>query len=230
MLSTDALYLVYLTTGFTIGFGHCIGMCGPIVVSLSLNIKDKNIFIPHLLYNTGRTITYAIMGGVMGATGSFTAVTANIAGLQKAVLIFAGVLIVVMGLAMSGWLPLGRIFGDSFNPGGLISRGFNRLTNRKSLFAYFPLGLLLGLLPCGPVYTALIGVARAGMEAKNATEGVLIGMGLMFAFGVGTVPALILVARLAGMGWFKSRQVIYKAGAVLMILVGIYFIIKAIRY
>lgn len=230
MLSTDALYLVFLTTGFTIGFGHCIGMCGPIVVSLSLNIKDKNILIPHLLYNTGRTITYTVMGGVMGATGSFTAVTANIAGLQKAVLIFAGVLIVVMGLAMSGWLPLGRIFGDSFNPGGMIARGFNRLTNRKSLFAYFPLGLLLGLLPCGPVYTALIGVARAGMEAKNATEGVLIGMGLMFAFGVGTVPALILVARLAGMGWLKSRQVIYKAGAVLMILVGIYFIIKAIRY
>jgi sulfite exporter TauE/SafE len=230
MLSTDTLYLIYLSTGFTIGFGHCIGMCGPIVVSLSLNINNKNLIIPHLLYNSGRVITYTLIGGLMGATGSFTAVTADMAGLQKAVLIFAGVLIVVMGLAMGGWLPLGRFFGDSAGPEGFIARGFKKLSSRNSTVVYFPLGLLLGLLPCGPVYTALIGAARAGMEANTAVEGVVTGMGLMFAFGVGTIPALILVARLAGMGWLKSRWIIYKTGAVLMILMGIYFIVKAVRY
>ena len=105
----DPLYAVFLATGFAVGFGHCIGMCGPLVVSLSLNIKDKKLFIPHLLYNTGRIITYSILGGVMGITGSFTLVASHIAGIQKGAMIFAGVLIIIMGLAMSGWIPFGKV-------------------------------------------------------------------------------------------------------------------------
>ena len=69
MSFTDPLYLIFLTTGFTVGFGHCIGMCGPLVVSLSLNLKGKHLLLPHLLYNTGRVITYTVLGGIMGATG-----------------------------------------------------------------------------------------------------------------------------------------------------------------
>jgi sulfite exporter TauE/SafE len=230
MLSTETLYLIYLSTGFTVGLGHCIGMCGPIVVSLTLNLSGKGVILPNFLYNSGRIITYMLMGGVMGATGSFTVVTANIASLQKAVMLVAGVLIVIMGLAMSGWIPLGRIFGDHSKPGGIISKGFSKLSRVKSNTVFFPLGLWLGLLPCGPVYTALIGAARAGMEAKTTFEGTIIGVGLMFAFGVGTVPALILVAKLADLGWLKSREIVYKFSSVLMILIGVYFIIKAIRY
>ena len=95
---------------------------------------------------------------------------------------------------------------------------------------YLPLGLLLGLLPCGPVYTALLGAARTGMEAPAIYQGVFAGMTLMIAFGLGTVPALFLVAKLADLGWLKSRDTIYRIGAVLMIIVGIIFIIKAIRF
>ena len=230
MSSTETLLLFYLSTGFAVGFGHCIGMCGPIVVSLSLSRKDQSVWIPHLLYNIGRVTTYAILGAIIGATGTFTAITANIAGIQKTVLIFAGVLIVIMGLAMSGWLPLGRIFGDSHGFGSLISAGFQRLTRLKSTFAYLPLGLLLGLLPCGPVYTALLAAARAGMESGSPTAGALTGMALMGAFGIGTIPALLVVSRLAGIGWLKKRQLIYKIGAVLMILVGVYFIFTAVQY
>ena len=78
MLSTETLFLLYLSTGFTIGFGHCIGMCGPIVVSFSLNLKEKSIFIPQLLYHLGRITTYAILGAVVAAAGSLTMITANI--------------------------------------------------------------------------------------------------------------------------------------------------------
>lgn len=230
MSSTETLLILYLSTGFAIGFGHCIGMCGPIVVSLSLSRKDRSLWIPHLLYNTGRVCTYATLGAIIGATGTFTSVTANIAGIQKAVLIFAGVLIVMMGLAMSDWLPLGRIFGDGYRFGGLISGGFQRLTRLKSTLVYFPLGLLLGLLPCGPVYTALLAAARAGMEAGSPVAGALTGMALMSAFGMGTIPALLVVSRLAGIGWLKSRRLIYRVGAVLMIIVGLYFIVTALQY
>jgi sulfite exporter TauE/SafE len=230
MLSTDTLALVYLATGFTVGFGHCIGMCGPIVVSFSLSLKNGNIYLPQGLYHTGRVLTYTILGGIMGATGSFTAVTAHMAGIQKGVFIFTGLLIVVMGLAMTGWLPSGKFFGDDYNLVGFISRGFKKLLNKATTPTFFPLGLLLGFLPCGPVYTALIGAARAGMESSTPSVGILTGMGLMFAFGIGTVPALILVGRLAGMKWLKNRAIIYKFGAILMILMGVVFVVKAFRF
>jgi sulfite exporter TauE/SafE len=226
----DPLYLIFLTTGFTVGFGHCIGMCGPIVVSLSLNLKGKNLFLPHLLYNTGRVITYTVLGGIMGATGSFTLVAAHIAGIQKGAMIFAGIIIIVMALAMSGWLPLGRLFGDHYNPDGIITRGFRKLSQVKSTATNFPIGLLLGLLPCGPVYTALLAAAGAGMNATGALEGIVKGMAVMMLFGIGTIPALFIVAKLVDMGWLKKRQIIYRIGTVLMIMVGLYFIVQGIWY
>jgi sulfite exporter TauE/SafE len=230
MSSTDPLYLVFLFTGFAVGFGHCIGMCGPIVVSLSLALKNRGMMPPHLFYNAGRITTYGLLGGIMGLTGSFVGVTAPIAGIQKGVMIFAGILIMAMGLAMSGWIPMGILFGKGAAAGGMVRKGFRRLTASKSGLRYYPLGLLLGLLPCGPVYTALIAAARAGMEAKSATEGLLRGTALMLAFGLGTVPALLLVAKLSRMNWLKSRAVIYKISAFLMMGVGVYFVIKGIRY
>ncbi|MGW8221324.1 MAG: sulfite exporter TauE/SafE family protein [Syntrophobacteria bacterium] len=230
MLSTETIYFVIFTTGLAVGFGHCIGMCGPIVVSLSLSLKGRSVLVPHLLYNGGRITTYGLLGGVMGATGSFTRVVASIGSFQKGVMIFTGILIVVMGLAMAGWVPLGEIFGDYYNPQGLLSRGFRKLSETRSAATYYPLGMLLGLLPCGPVYTALLAAARAGMETQNTMEGVLIGVGLMLSFGLGTVVALLLIAKLADLGWLKRRDVIYKISSVLMIIVGVYFVVKAIRY
>ena len=230
MLSTETIFLLYLSTGFTIGFGHCIGMCGPIVVSLTLNLKERSIFAPQLLYHLGRIITYAILGGIVAAAGSLTMVAANIESIQKSVMIFSGALIMLMGLAMAGWIPFGKIFGDHSSPGGIISKGFAKLLRIKSTMVYLPLGLLLGLLPCGPVYTALLGAARTGMEGNTVYHGLLTGMGLMAAFGLGTVPALFLVAKLADLRWLKSRAIIYKAGAVLMIVAGLIFIVKAIRF
>ncbi len=131
---------------------------------------------------------------------------------------------------MGGWIPLRRLFGDGDSGSNVISKWFHRLSSAKSPLVYLPLGLLLGLLPCGPVYTVLIASARAGMGADSALQGFLSGMSLMLAFGIGTVPALFLVGKLAGLGWIKSGYLIYKISSVLMALVGIYFIIQGIRY
>lgn len=229
-LSIDALYLIFFTTGFTVGFGHCIGMCGPLVVSFSLNLKGKNIFVSHGLYNAGRILTYAILGGLMGVAGSFTAVSAKIGGLQQGAMIATGVLIMVMGLAMNDWLPFGKYFKREEQNWGIFSRGFRKLSAIKSAYAYFPIGLLLGLLPCGPVYTALIAAAGTGIGTPYALYGFLSGAGLMVAFGLGTVPALILVAKLAGLGWLTSRRLIYRIGSVLMIMAGLFYVVRGVRY
>jgi uncharacterized protein len=227
---TIALFLTFLVTGLTVGFGHCIGMCGPIVVSFSLSLPGRRPLVPHLLYHCGRILTYMILGGIMGATGSFAIVAANIAILQRGAMFFTGALIVVMGLSMCGWIAHVDIFKLNGSPGGAIVKTFARLSKRKSMTAYLPIGLVLGLLPCGPVYTALLAVARAGMAAPSIYRSIFLGMALMLAFGLGTLPALFLVARLTDMGWLRFRDKIYKLGALLMIGVGIYFIVAAIRY
>lgn len=230
MLSIDALYLIFFTTGFTVGFGHCIGMCGPIAVSFSLKLKGKNIFISHLFYNAGRITTYGVLGGLMGVVGSFTAVSSRIVNLQKGVMIITGVLIILMGFSMNEWIPLKKYFQKDNDIKGVFTKGFRRLSAAGSPIAYYPIGLLLGLLPCGPVYTALIAAAGTGVDAKSTLSGFLAGMVLMLFFGLGTAPALIIVAKLAGLPWIVSRRLIYKFGSSLMILVGIYFLIEGIRY
>jgi hypothetical protein len=131
---------------------------------------------------------------------------------------------------MSGWLPLGRVLGDYYNPDGIITKGFRKLSQVKSTATYFPIGLLLGLLPCGAVYTALLAAAGAGMNAAGTLEGILKGMAVMMSFGIGTIPALFLVAKLTDMGWLKKRQIIYRIGTILMIMVGLYFIVQGIWY
>jgi uncharacterized protein len=223
-------FWAFLITGLSVGFGHCIGMCGPIAVSFSLKLNGRPAFWPHLFYNTGRIFTYVFLGALMGYTGSFTGTVTRVAGVQQTIMIFTGMMIIVMGVRMGGWLPFGKIFSDTGGSLGMIFRGFQTFSNRASSFAYFPLGLLLGLLPCGPVYTALIAATRSGMEAKTHWSGALSGMGLMLAFGIGSVPAMFLVARLAGMGWLSHRQSIYRISAILMIFMGGYFTIKAIRW
>jgi len=230
MLSIDPIFLVLFTTGLSVGFGHCLGMCGPIVVSLSLNLKGKKLLLPQFLYHAGRVTTYSFLGGIMGITGSFTMVASNIASLQKSAMILAGVMIMVMGFAMTGWVPLGKLFGDYSSLQGFLSKGFRTLSASRSVISYYPIGLLLGLLPCGPIYTALLASARSGMEIKSVGLGFLAGSVQMFAFGLGTVPALMVMAKLVDFGWFRWRDRVYKMGSFLMILVGVYFIIKGIRY
>jgi len=230
MLSTSSIYLIFFTTGLTVGFGHCIGMCGPIVISLSLNIKDRPSLFPNLFYNFGRTITYGILGAIMGGAASFTRFTQGIGGIQQGVMIGAGILIVAMGVAMTGWLPAHRLFGNFTPAGQIINKYFKRLFAHQNNLVFLPIGMLLGLLPCGPVYTAMIAAARTGMDAATTLEGVASGAAVMVCFGLGTIPALLILSQISNVRWLKRRDLIYKFGGVLMIGMGIYFIWKAVIF
>ena len=54
-------------------------------------------------------------------------------------------------------------------------------------------------------------------------------MGVMVSFGMGTIPALFMVAKLVDMGWLKKREIIYRIGTILMLFIGLYFVIKGIQ-
>lgn len=223
MWSIDPLIGVFLASGLAVGFGHCIGMCGPIVVCLSLNPSRRRLLPCHLLYHCGRIVTYVLMGGAAGAAGSFVQVAGSMAGVQKAAMIATGLMMVAMGAVMAGWVPAPAIFKEGQ---GLAARGFARLSERDSTGVYFPIGLALGLLPCGPVYTALLAAAGAGMQAGDPLAGAAKGMAVMAAFGIGTVPALLIVAKATSIAWLRWRAAIYRIGAFLVIASGIFIAVQ----
>jgi sulfite exporter TauE/SafE len=93
--------LLALGTGLLGGFGHCLGMCGPLVGAFGLvappGTPAARVLGPQLAYHLGRVTTYALVGGAMGLTGSFVNVAGRLAGLQDAVAVL-GALFVLRGL------------------------------------------------------------------------------------------------------------------------------------
>jgi uncharacterized protein len=220
----NAGYFLAFTTGLIGGFGHCIGMCGPIVASSGLHSAATNRagvpspLVPQVLYNTGRIATYGTVGAVMGLVGSFVNVASKLVGIQNGVMIAAGLIMVVMGLSILGvrdgtaWLEL-----HNSSVLGMAKKIFSNPSNWR----YFPLGLVLGLLPCGFSYTAFIAAAGTGTP--------LAGMFTMLAFGAGTVPALLLFGVMVGYFGSRMRSWVQKAGGAIVIVMGLYYVLKGIE-
>jgi hypothetical protein len=217
-------YLLALTTGVLGGFGHCIGMCGPIVASYSFAAPSANVrpafatFAPHLLYNLGRVTTYGLIGALMGLSGSFVNVAGGLAGIQNLVAVGAGIMMIFMGLAIAG-IQGNTSWIERHNSSVL------RLAQQARSFPpaarYYFLGLILGLLPCGLSYTVFIASAGAG--------GAIPGMVTALLFGLGTLPALLLFGTVLSSLSASLRGKIYRASGVVVILMGLYYLVRGIR-
>lgn len=230
MLRTESTFFLMFVSGLLGGFGHCIAMCGPVVASFSLLPGKRTAFLPHLLYNLGRITTYCLLGGAAGVAGSILGIGSAFAPLQKAVGAGTGILIVLAGLWVGGWLPLPSKLAEGKGPPAIFSRavrGFSE--NRGGTGALYPLGMLLGLLPCGLVYAALLAAAREGMDAANPVLGFLNGFFAMALFGAGTAPSLLLVGTAVGFAGPRMRKGLYRASALLLVAAGVLFVVRAFR-
>ncbi len=173
------------------GAPHCAGMCGGIVGALSLASKPdlagrRQDLLQVLAYNLGRIISYTLAGALVGAVA---ALATNMVALHNAQLVLQSLAIVFMlflGLYIGGWWPLltrlERMGSGIWRHLEPLGRRFIPVRNLGSAFA---VGMVWGWLPCGLVYTALIYSASAG----GAVPGGL----LMLFFGLGTLPAMLLM-------------------------------------
>ena len=163
-----------------LGTGHCIGMCGPLVLAFP---GRSGRFLPHAWYHLGRVATYALIGALAGAAGmALSGIRPIQVGLQLAA---AGAL-GGFGLMRLGWLREPRWF-ETLSPDRIP--GFRHVTGtgsgRPIAVGYVLTGAVFGLLPCGLSYAAF---ARA-LGTGTAFGGALAGL----AFGFGTVPGLLLL-------------------------------------
>ncbi|MBI5741683.1 MAG: sulfite exporter TauE/SafE family protein [Nitrospirae bacterium] len=217
-------YTLAFTTGFLGGFGHCIGMCGPIITAYTFHSTPAGFYpspvrnvLPHLFYNTGRITTYMFAGAVMGLTGSFVNTAGRLTGFQNSVALIAGLLMLIMGIRISG-ITGGITWLEKRN--GLIIRAGKGLAGGETLWMYYPLGALFGFLPCGLSYSAFLAAAGSGS--------MLSGMLTTFFFGLGTLPALLLFGLAAGYLSNKLKGLLYRLSGVIVILTGGYFIVRAL--
>lgn len=171
-----------IITGLSIGLLgslHCLGMCGPIALSLPVHqMPPVQKYTNILLYNIGRATTYALMGAVLGLLGS----SFQIFGLQQILSITGGILILITALVYyfrPGWLTSGK-WGAKIS--SLLGQ---QLKKEKSYTTFFFIGMLNGALPCGLVYMALISAFATGAVWKGSL--------LMFFFGLGTLPLMSLL-------------------------------------
>ncbi len=207
------LIIVAFTMGL-LGSFHCVGMCGPLALSLPLNSDSFwSKFSGSLFYNAGRIVTYSIFGLIFGAIGT----TVALFGYQQWLSVLLGVLIIFFII-----LPK-RI--AVFNENNAVIKLLEKLRTligllflKKNYSSLFSIGLLNGLLPCGLVYMAAAGAVATGDIVKSIL--------FMAFFGLGTLPMMWSVAFFGNYVSIGIRQRIRKAYPYMMMLMACLLILR----
>ena len=185
-----------------LGTGHCIGMCGPLVIAFPAR---SGRFGSHLCYHLGRILTYVAIGSVMGGIGAGLAEMAVASGgnypvwvarIQMGVSCVAALFLLVFGLsrlgiiAEPGWMAMAS--PDKI-PGyrKLLKSAFSKKRQTEMLL----LGMMMGFLPCGLSFAAFTRALPSGSPIGGAA--------MVFAFALGTVPGLLLLG--TGASGFARR-------------------------
>jgi sulfite exporter TauE/SafE len=180
----NSLSFISIFVASLIGSGHCVGMCGGIVLLYAHGNTDK--VKSHFAYNFGRLNSYILLGAVAGFLGKSLDLASSAAGIGKGASIVFGGFLVLWGLM----ILFSKRSPDLLIPGfGAIQKLYKRVGAESSSLAAparaYILGLLSTLLPCGWLYSF------AAIAA--ATGGVLSGMVVMFLFWGGTLPYMVSV-------------------------------------
>lgn len=204
-------------TAFILGLGgsiHCAGMCTPLVVALTLTARDDQ-WKRKVIYNSGRILTYAILGGLVGLLGSAIDWTSY----QDVISVVSGILLILFAAGLSHQkVPL------ITNPLQLLVKKlkglFSNFLKHQGYASVFILGMINGLLPCGLTYLAL----TSCLAVSSAMEGVF----FMMIFGGGTLGVmLVLSGSLSSL--IRARKFNFqKVTTILLVLAGFLLIARAV--
>jgi copper ion binding protein len=205
---------------------HCIAMCGGIVLSQGIKKGEASIeplpgaslpagssrpspfgarLMPSLLYNGGRVLSYTIIGGIVGALGSVFSLSTTLKGVMP---VLAGAFMLFLGLRMLGIFPwLSRL---KFRLPGVAGRKFSAAAAGRGPFV---VGLLSGLMPCGPLQTMQVYALGTGSLLAGALS--------MFLFSVGTVPLMLGFGLASSLLSARFNARMLKASGVLVLVLGL---------
>ncbi|MDR0851047.1 MAG: sulfite exporter TauE/SafE family protein [Clostridiales Family XIII bacterium] len=196
---------------------HCIAMCGGINISQCIpaiskvsgrDAEKKSVAVlPGIFYNGGRVISYTIVGAIVGGLGSLISLDGMFKGMIQ---LIAGIFMLIMGLNMLGvFLGLRRLVPHL--PKGIANRIENGKSKSRSPFI---IGLLNGLMPCGPLQAMQLYALSTASPGKGALS--------MFLFALGTVPLMFGLGVLSSLLTKKFTKRIMTIGAVLVMILGLF--------
>ncbi len=221
------------------GAGHCWTMCGGLVGGAFLGLgcrrdaratSAQRQALPHLAYHGGRVLAYTLIGALAAGIGQAIVLTGGIGRAQGALYVVAGVGVVLVGaLAMRRDVDVGCARKGH---AGLVSAEAQRLrcaartgscsaeagVSGTGLLAraahptFVLAGFLNGLMPCALVFSLALKAATAPSVATGAAW--------LFAFGLGTVPAMALAGGLAH--WLGGQSLLWlrRVGGLLIVALG----------
>ncbi len=188
MLELSLIFVIGL-----IGSPHCRTCIDHACRLRSFPARDSGVR-RQLGYNAGRILSYLLLGAIAGALGTLLLGSSAWDGLEitplepRAVSLIAGGLMIFMAVQL-----LGPPWSMEVGSGTVGKRLFGLAMRSRGWIGPLGLGIYSGLTPCPIVY------ALTALAVRSADPGT--GMGIMLAFGLGTVPPLVLVglfgARLA---------------------------------
>ncbi|WP_244531571.1 sulfite exporter TauE/SafE family protein [Halogranum amylolyticum] len=227
---TEFDLLAFFLVGL-LGGAHCIGMCGPLVTTYAERMAktaswDGALTLyevrQHGLFNFGRTIGYAILGGVFGFLGAVLYGTVELAGVirpvQGGVGIITGTLVILMGATRLVGYHQGA-FETALSRSGIgsiFARSYTAISSRIDQWVdgigIVGLGALHGLLPCMLLYPAFLYVFAQGSP--------IYGIVALTALGLGTIPTLFLYGTVIQSVTARQRHIVHYGLGILFVCMG----------
>ena len=204
------------------GSFHCIGMCGGIVAALSMATTHgsaRSRVTSLFMYNIGRISTYTFLGVVAGLIGaSLDLPTMRSVGIWLG--LAANIMVIVIGLASAfgfSW-GLNSLESDS---GRFFATPLRKAISGNSSAAFFPVGVMLGFLPCGMIYGPLAVAAANGSPLRGGL--------MMLALGLGTVPILMIFGSATGVISATVRQIMFRTLGVIIAAIGLMGLLRVLK-
>jgi sulfite exporter TauE/SafE/copper chaperone CopZ/plastocyanin len=178
----------FLLLGLVAGFSSCAALVGGIVLSMSKQWGElyspedplKKRLEPHILFNTGRLISYAVLGAALALIGSTLRLTSSLSAI---LVIVVSIVMAFLSLQMLGVSFLQRF---RFTLPKSVTRYVADESHFKTRYMPFALGAMTFFLPCGFTITAQGFALLSGEPLQGAL--------IMLFFALGTLPMLLLVA------------------------------------
>ena len=214
MLTTSLLLAVFL--GALVSGWHCALMCGGIAaaierpVALEAPLRAKSdLFYLQLIMHLGRIATYVLLGALAAAVG-VVVWQQNLVPIQRPLFALTSLILILMGMRLFRIGKSEGFLGGKWLSSKIASYWAKYLGRMASGPSRWFSGMLWGLVPCGLVYSVLPLAFLSG--------DVLTGAGLMLAFGLGTLPNLLLISKFsAALTQFgQYRWVRYLAASLLL--------------
>ena len=196
---------------------HCIGMCGPLALSLPVSHNNNWSRISGgVIYNSGRIFSYGLLGLVLGSLGNLIIATKW----QSDLSIALGIIILIYLFAPKKYFQFTQtnIFNKPFI---LLRRQLGQLFQSRKLSSFFFIGVLNGFLPCGLIYLAL--------TSSLITASSLNGSMFMVFFGLGTFPLMFATVLMGSYLNQAIRQKIHKAVPALLFCMAVLLILRGMN-